>query len=307
MTENTLDITTMQTVTPHPIVAALVAAEQILGPNRTWYSENPLAKKFLDKVFKETRNETNLIPELVSKVSRDYQKLNAFLRERKFEIQLEPFQTPDFGVVSILELLLEWQVKGSETVLRHDGKDYPAVEMRSESFGIFPITGNKSPGVAIRTKTDDTVLLTLNAGLLDSVKGDVAEAGLHIVRSATTVRPAVTSQLDHESFTHVVFPMVDLNVRPDISWLIGTKTVGDDGLPGVIAQALQQTQFSMDHLGALVKSAVAIAVSRGISQKKILYIDQPFLVVVHRPSLSQPIFTGYITQQHWKKPNRPTE
>lgn len=288
-----------ETVVSYPIVAALVAAEQEIGPNRIWQGTNDKSNRFLKDVFTPTRGEVRSIPEIQSVASRSYEEINSFLRSRGFGIQLDPFQSPDFGVASVLELLLEWETKGEKTTLRNaENQSFPAVQMSSRVVTFRQIGLNEHPAVLIPTKSGDEVYLVMEGGLLDQFAGNLREIGLHILQSAGEQRE------HHERFVGVMFPMVDLDVRADISWLLGTKTLGDDNFPAIISQALQQTKFAMDDLGALVKSAVAIAVTRSISDPPIHRINQPFFVVVKRPALKEPFFVGYITEEFWKQPPR---
>lgn len=107
-----------------------------------------------------------------------------------------------------------------------------------------------------------------------------------------------------ENFGSLVFPMVDLDMRPDISWLIGMDTEGDDGLPGIILQAVQQTRYAMDTVGAKVENAAAVGLARGVVPLADHVIDRPFLAIVRRPGLTQPLFAGYIATDCWRKPDR---
>ena len=61
-------------------------------------------------------------------------------------------------------------------------------------------------------------------------------------------------------YRSVLFPMVDYDEHVDISWLIGMRTFDVSNSEFGISQALQQTKFKMNQLGARVKSAVAFGI-----------------------------------------------
>ena len=106
----------------YPIVAALKKAEDILGPSRRWTATNDMQRRFLAKFFDICRDEVDRIPEIQSVASYSHVEINSFLKERGFTIQLNPWSPPDFGVASVLDVLVEWIEKGEVTVVRTDGR-----------------------------------------------------------------------------------------------------------------------------------------------------------------------------------------
>jgi hypothetical protein len=97
--------------------------------------------------------------------------------------------------------------------------------------------------------------------------------------------------------------MVNLDMQPDISWLLRMSTVDQAGMPWAISQALQQTKFAMDEFGATVESAAAIGV-RCLCLPNRYQIDRPFVAAVFRPGLKLPIFIGYLDTDCWNRPPR---
>jgi hypothetical protein len=277
----------------------LIAAESELGPNRQWQAVTETGETFFENIFPNTRDEVASIPEIESIASRSHVIINKFLAERGFNIKLDPFDPREFGAAGILDVLIEWETVGTERALTAEsGKTYPGVQMSSKVVDLYQVGPARYPVVHIPTKSGDDVFLMKDDGLKEAVMDNLRLAGQHIVSSAADkVSPT-------ERYAGVHFPMVDLDVQEDISWLIGSSTQGDDGLPGIISQALQQTKFAMDHIGAEVKSAAAIGVMRGGPGPNIYRIDGPFFVVVKRRSLTEPFFVGYITEEFWKQPAR---
>lgn len=282
----------------YPIVSALVSAEEELGPQRAWLAQNDAQHQFLELVHGPSRNEVNGIPELESLASQNIEAVNNFLRERGFTITLRPTgQAGDIGVASVLKLTLEWLLSGKGVELQAKGTTnvYPGVRLQEDAVEFFESPYHLHPIVQIFTRSGDEVFLT-------KVSGTVSESFLRAIAGH------VLSELksSKERYDGVIFPMIDLDMQPDISWLCGLSTVGKDGVPAVISQAIQQTKFCMDEVGAKVESAVAMMVSRGIiiDAPQPYVINQPFLAIVKRPSLKQPIFIGYLDTDCWKKPAR---
>jgi hypothetical protein len=277
------------------MVAALVTAEQMegMGANRQWQASNKLQLQFLEQFFKPCRREVDTIPEIESLASWDVEEINAFLRQRGFTIQLRPFGPATFGVASVLDLLVEWVQKGEvRTVRGIDNRDYPAVRMSQESAKFYEVGGHPHPIVALETKTGDVVYMTM----LDSEPAHEFDLIDQVEGLSHAIYPTY-------QYGGVIFPMVDLDQKVDITWLIGLTTTGVDGGPATVAQALQQNILKINEVGARAKSAVAIAVTRASRMPEPdLVINGPFLVWFERSGLAKPLFTGYITQEHWKNP-----
>lgn len=280
---------------PYSIPAALVEAEQILGKNRNWLTTNEKQNWLLEIIFAACRGDIIRIPEVTSVSSYSWTEINDLLSKNGFNIQLEPFSPPDFGVASILKLVLEWLKKGEYTPLDSifSNGTFPGVRMQRAGIEFYASPYFKHPIVAIKTTTTDTVYLTM----LDQ---PVAEEDLLSLSHALLE----TKQPSGEDFLGVEFPMVDLDIQADLSWLCGMNTAGEDGAPAIISQAKQQTKLKMDELGAAVESAVALGVKRFVGGPAYHTICQPFLMVVHRPCLAFPIFMGYLAEDCWKRPTR---
>jgi|GEM_PF-665070 len=275
------------------MVAAVKNAEQILGPNRDWHPTNDIQCRFLAEFFATGRTEIRRIPEIESIASYSSDKVNAFLRERGFTIQLDPWNPPDFGLASVLDLLIEWPQKGEVTSVRmDDGQEFPGVRLGEQVAQFFDVPEHPNPVACLETKSGDRVYMAML---------DQAPDGFDLVAKAQALsnykRPS-------NAFGGLIFPMVDLNQEVDITWLIGMHTVGDDGLPAAIFQALQQTKLKMNEVGARVQSAAAIHLAKSApgAVKPDHIINRPFLIWFERDKLSRPLFVGYITAEDWRDP-----
>ena len=280
-----------KTVVTYPIVAALVAAERIAGPDREWKPANPKQRRFLTEFFEICRRER--VSEIQSLASWRAEEINKFLRERGFLIQLQPFAQNTFGVASILDLLVEWLQKGEVTKIEtKTQKTFPGVRIKEENVSFFKAIGHNEPIARLLTKSGDEVFMTM----VGKIPAEDFDLVAKVEELSNNIRP-------NSEFGGLVFPMVDLDQKVDISWLRDLQTICSDGTPGIITQALQQTKLKMNEVGARVQSAVAVAMLKGISMHKPDHIiNRPFLMWIERNGLEQPLFVGYITEEDWKNP-----
>lgn len=287
--------TSSKTIVTYPIVAALVKAEDILGKNRVWTPKNGMQSRFLADFFRMCRHESLGIPEITSIASWSADEINTFLRQRGFDIQLQPFDASTFGFASVLDLLVEWLGKGKKTRVKCvlDQQWYDAARLKN-GVQYLRSSIHRHPIAAIATKTRDVVYMT---------KIDDAPDGFDLVALAEQLTNFSRRVLPE--FGGLVFPMVDLNQRSDVSWILNMQTYRDDRTEYSISQAVQQTILKMNEEGARAKSAFAGEVTLLAKIPKELpdmIIDAPFLVWFMRPLLSKPLFVGYIATEVWKNP-----
>jgi hypothetical protein len=277
------------------IIAALCKASFFIGADPSqWYPINQMQQQYVE-YYHPQRSALSLFneKEMRSWASTDYNELNSILKKEGFSIELQPFSPLEgFGVVSILDVTVNWLYKGQKSIIYKEVEDkkYPAVYM-TEGFSVVKSSSYKSPIIRIRTKSNDVVCMTIADQTLQDF-----ELLSHVQNITKNIE--YTDDPDHYDF--IKFPMVDLDQEVNIKWLLGMRCPGYN-----IEQALQQTKFKMNEEGARVKSAVAIALteSAGISQpKKCIIVDEPFYVWIERPVFQAPIFVGYIAQEHWKDP-----
>ncbi|MBI5732577.1 hypothetical protein HY967_01285 [Candidatus Jorgensenbacteria bacterium] len=277
-----------------PIIAALVKSEDILGKDRKWGAVNSLQTLFLKKYF-SSKNELSKFSsqELRSWVSLMASELNEILAKEGFDIRLEDFGGGEFGVVSILDVLVEWMTKGTKASIWNNGNYYPGVRMTSD-FSVFRSKYHSWPIAAVYTKSGDYVYMT--------VAGEESD-GFNLLERIERIGSGLREDSGYE---YVEFPMIDLNHEVDIKWLRGMQTNQVDTWSLYqISQALQQTKFKMNEFGARVKSAVAIGVFLSTvapPPPKALIIDKPFYLWIERDGVSAPIIAARFDLDVWKDP-----
>jgi hypothetical protein len=282
----------------HPIFAALKGAEEFLGPNRVWTPLNPAQERLL--AFLETHlSDLTKIPEMKTKASYDAEAINTFLEQHGFTIQLEPFKDGEFGVASLMQILVEWLRPGRafKMTSRHDGKEYDAVSLPDDAGATFHDArseGIRCTFVRIPTKNGDSICLLPT----NKVGRPRPQFLLDIVQE---VRASATH---NQGFEGVHFPMVDLDESKDLDWLLGMETAAQSGRPHSISQAKQQTRLKMNQHGAKMESAVAIGIMATSVRRTPppFIVDGPFLFWAERPGVGLPYFCAYVTQEAWKNP-----
>lgn len=285
------------TITIFPIVKSLLIASQVIGADpAAWTAVNAKQTEFIQQYFTTTQHTDCAAftsAELKSLASKDVTELNQFLAAEGFAIKLKPFESANsFGVVAIFQVLVEWLTAGTKTELTYAEQTYPAVSL-TQDFQVFTPTTSQiaaAPVAAITTKSGDTVYL----GVADHQPASDFALLAEIQQLKADLQPAT-------DYTEVIFPMVDLNREEDLSWLLDLQTVDTICY---VKQALQQTKFTLNEVGAKVASAVAVEIKVRSSFKpaaKPLIIDQPFYLWIERPGVSQPIFAAYLTPEVWRE------
>lgn len=290
---------TTETSVIHPILACLDKAEEELGAGRVWTPTNELQTRFLREFFPRMGDITKFsAAELKSILSKNADAINAFLAENGFQIKLEQFGELEFGVASVLNVLVEWLSLGKVTQLDLHGRGvFPAVHLKGDQGVDVLDAGSLSPHpiVSIATKTGDRLCMTI---------ASEQHQGFDLTERVQALRKGVSGLgRARGQFDGAVFPMVHFDREVDIEWILAMSTADANGIPAVITQAKQQTRFRMNERGARAESAVAIGISRTCIEVRRPYIvDRPFILWIERPGVELPIFSGLFAEDVWKNP-----
>lgn len=290
-----------------PIVSALATARDFGKAETDWRPNGPGAEEQsrylpLLKILGEQTSKFSE-EELRSIAADNAPAINSWLKENGFDIELQPFEDPnDFGVASIMSVLVSWKTAGVPAWVLHDGKEYDAARLERDVY--FLKTEDSEHGIAyehniacIHCENGDKVYLTT---------ADQPElTGLDLLEKVHGLSSRGRPCHDYEA---VLFPQVLLDQEVDISffkgmWFAGTGAAGDHGTLRV-KEAKQQTKFKMNHKGAKAESAAAfgMAFECCFMPKPDLIIDKPFYVWMVRDGLDRPYFAGYIDTSDWKNP-----
>lgn len=269
-----------------PILGCLCKAQEFINTEEDYRCVNKAQKDFL-KSFWGWKQDLKNVP-VESRADFNSNVINAWLKEKGFDIELDPVCAPEFAVASILDALVEWESEGSECKIDcFDGKLYDGVRMDSGYQILYSPEVGKY--LQVYTKTGEEV----NMAVCDPAN-DLDNFGL--TRLAIRINDSFIPDSFHPSY--ISFPMIDCDQKPDISFLKGLEIEGFN-----IGEALQQTRFRMNEKGARAQSAVAMGFRcLCMIQPTSFDIDSPFLLWINSPKTRYPIFAGYFMTETWKQP-----
>jgi len=308
-----------RSVTVAPIISCVNKATEVIKEKTgvdqvTWLPgivDNPSGegnikhqKEFLDDVVSRS-DSIGEIPEIESIASTDVETINSFLRVRGFTIALQPFldnpDFPSFGVASVMELLSKWVKPGERWIIHHNQEKYAGVRVKDD-VQFFESPGQNYPIARLNCVNGDQYYMTRRDEMLDLFDKGIETVTLNITKS---IEAGMRQIYDYGA---VVFPMIDFEEKPDIGWIVGLQEF-DSGMIHCIRQAIQQTKFKMNHIGAEVKSAVAMEIMASgcldtsfSKPRPDLVINKQFLLWVKRPGIDLPLFVGHLFPDCWADP-----
>jgi hypothetical protein len=305
-----------KTLNQHTLTGAIVGADAFLGPDRVWTAKNEFQRAFIGRHFAGPKHDLPALEKLnlmETKASYDSAVLNEVLKRRGFSIQLDPFAPGDFGVVSILEMLVGWIVKGQRMKLDcSDGQSRDAVHLAANANVAFYECATAAGmqhvaavpavfGLGHQDNTDPNAPPPQPDVFVYMTRLDDVPDGFELL---DLVGELSANKRPNYDFEGVMFPMVDLDHKADISALCGLATQGQDGRNWEVGQALQQNILKMNEKGVLAKSATAIMMrcTSFRPPKPPLVIDGPFLVWFELPGMAEPLFTAFVTEDAFKDP-----
>jgi len=277
-----------------PLIACLIAAEDLLGKNRIWYPTNDEQARFLEDFFNAGRtiDWSKLSKDELARIcTRVAEELRAFFEERGFEFQIDDFGPGEFGVGAVQKMPVKWIEEGSELEVPIDGEDYAAAQLEA---GVSVINIPSHPYPVARVASDGDIMTYMT-------RLDECPKGLDLLRYGSMLSSS-NFRTSHE-YEGVVFPKIDLDVDVNVDWMKHLSTVSADGAPFRVSKAAQKNRLKMNHKGALGESAAyMIMESYGISMTQPLFIDGPFIVWFEKRGFSFPYFAAYCAQDSWKDP-----
>lgn len=235
-------------------------------------------------------------PEIESVVDVNVEVINNFLKQRGFDIELDPSGNPlAFHVASVLDLLLKWSRPGTETEVLREFKKYRAARV-TDHFATY--RGETGPACRLTCENGDLVFLapTFQRTALPL---DLRNFVMGLERSL----------VQNSNYKAVVFPNVKFEEYPDLDWITGRydgihETDTGPHATYYVEQAKQQTRFAMDHEGAHLESAAAMTFAGSgymppSEIKPDFVIDQPFMLWIRRSGVDDPIFFAHFFEDAW--------
>lgn len=277
-----------------PLIACLLAAEELLGKNRLWYPTNDEQARFLEDFFTPGRSTdwSKLTEDELARICTEKaEELRAFFEARGFEFEIDDFGPGEFGVGAVQKMPVKWIEEGSELEVTIDGKDYAAAQLEA---GVSVLNTSSHPYPVARVASDGDIITYMT-------RLDECPEGLDLLRYGKMLSSSsFETSYDLEG---VVFPKIDLDVDVNVDWMVHLNTVSVDGAPFRVGKAAQKNRLKMNHKGALGESAAYMIMEcLSISNTQPLFIDGPFIVWFEKPGFSFPYFAAYCAQDSWKDP-----
>jgi hypothetical protein len=204
--------------------------------------------------------------------------LNSFLKARGFDPMFRPFE--GFGVASILDMLVEWAHKGTITSLDHyDAQsftftEYPAFQLPATGVEVYDVAGFDQPLVRLRTTTGHSLWL---------MKAGEPETGITLNALAQKALTSVRSW-NSQWTVGVIVPMLEMDLKPDLNWMLGAHTFSPKAGFQEVVQAFQMFKLRANEKGARVKVATGFATRATMSLPPEPYpFDEPFIGFFTQP------------------------
>lgn len=117
----------------YAISAALHKAEEFAKTN-DWVGINDSQKQFLKKFFPSNSESAHFTPEeLESIASLEADEINAFLKQKGFDIKLDPIPEGGFGSAAVMCVAVKWENPGTKTVFYIEKKKFDAARFKDVS------------------------------------------------------------------------------------------------------------------------------------------------------------------------------
>ena len=282
MSSHALDVVTM-----FDCLSTLTKKLKLTG----WTGVNPDQKVVLAWMDQLTKYLPRL-RHLKAKASPDFEILNQFLKENGFDPMFTPFD--GLGVVSIMDILIEWLKSGDLVDIETYQGTFPGFALRrqdvtgySDAFGTL---------LEIETKTHDTLWIY--------VPYETEELqGIDLVTKAFEILSA-----RHEIDTYIAgahIPMIDLAIKPSLSFMLGVGAQDRSDSPWYITQAFQQFKFRMNQIGAHMEVSTGMGMEKAIMTRKPepFIIRRPFIAWITQKGVPQlPIGVMYLDFDSWRVP-----
>lgn len=209
-------------------------------------------------------------------------EVNQFLREQGFTIQLTaaPLGVRQISAAAVLKTYPRWREVGEKTLIKYQGKEYPAVHLKG-GVEVFSWDWDESVSVARVTTDGPETFYFVKASDIEDVETLVSSSPFSLTMWAKGM--PTTAGINPSGLRGIVFPKIKLDREERLEWLEGLSVnfEGIGGEPWWVSEALVQNRLALDEKGALIESAAAVSMMKGIGPMP-LVIDKPFLLVVFR-------------------------
>jgi len=130
---------------PYTTVAAVKAADKMLGPDRAWRPVDKVQAGWLERFYRPIVTELPKIPEIASNATYVPEEHVAFLKKHGWDADIPTCPPGQFLTAAVFDLLVKWKTPGTSVKIRGaDGKFYPAPSWRMTSGSGRPTMARSS-------------------------------------------------------------------------------------------------------------------------------------------------------------------
>lgn len=285
---------------PHASLAMLGAIERVIGSRGEWTP--PAAGTEAFRRLSGLKPELDAVRPFVSTEAErgGVERVNKFLRDRKFDIQLRSSGNPnEVAAASAFDLKVLWKVPGTQYPIHLPEQKIgvPGVWMK-KPLSYYTAPGHPHPIVELETQSGERFFLTRFETKLNAADPFAAADAAAPLAAA---RKKIESPGEYRD--GVQFPMAGYERKGSMDWMIGARTKGEDGTEYVLAQAVFAHRFRLNELGARAEAAnAALAISEA---PRTLVINGPYLAWLETGNgAAKPVipFAVHITEDHMKEP-----
>ncbi len=271
------------------IFPILIALDKFIEKGIQAFTAITPDQEFLIGHLDEARRIKYSPDEIKSFVSNNVHDLNDKLEKAGFKIRFDETLPFDLGLVTIMDLVGQWQSKATEAEIIYEGEKYPAAKITSGA------------SLKMTERIEEVLFIRATNGLCIFIeKTDLQSSGNELFKHVRMMAKELT-RWDSETPCDAVVPFVTLDEQPDISWLTGLQDVSSDL---VINQALQQNKLTLNLDGIHAESAVALGGVRSVSftnNRRQFVVDQPFNIwMTYGDALEFPLFAAHVVPTDWK-------
>lgn len=286
-------------VSPYTMPAALAAADDLLS-NPTW-SANPdnRAQVLWASRFRRLARFASELPEIHRNATLSAVDHTAWLRSEGWDAQVTQGGPDDVFLAATINITAKWLEVG----YAYKAGSLDRVLLKKGATAIFDPSGtNVHPAVMVSTQSAEYAFFFHQ---LDRAPRDTDDLLQHVLN----VSSKLPSLAEYSDEVRLDFPMVDLCVKDDATYMIGLRSGTN-----IVTQAAEQFRLSLNETGGRARAAAEVAVSRGMAAAvDTVRIDGPFVVAVlrrkildlHRESFAmygETLFAAYVDTDSWKRP-----
>ncbi|HEU4914422.1 MAG TPA: hypothetical protein VFT16_03410 [Candidatus Saccharimonadales bacterium] len=245
---------------------------QFLG-DVVWNPQNDEQARFLAWCAANREQVASLVG-YKSSASTDYAILNCFMEKEGYGPQFTPFE--GVGIASLFGATVNWPVKGTlasisrwgrpTETLRHGVEECYSAFHIALGVDAFEVLGLQDPLIRIGIRGGHYLWL---------MKTPEPTSDMALAKLAQIM--LTSDRLPNLAWHSVKIPMLEIEVQPDISWLIGTNTTSPQCGYQRICQVIQRYRLRINEPGARIMITPSFAGRREDSGARPYVFDDPFM------------------------------